>query len=142
MNKLDAAGCLVQWFIELSQFNFKYRPQSTIKVHVLIDFITEFTFSSDDQTQFWTIHADGSFIKELGGVGVIMISPNKDILKYGVQLQFPTVDTVFCPPSIYVPNPENFKNIIFSPWGHKNIKIDMAQPVLALEYSKCLFRPN
>ena len=142
MNKLDAVGRLVQWFVKLSQFNFKYRPRLTIKVHVLIDFITEFTFSSDDQTQFWTIHADGSFIKELGGVGVIMISPNKDILKYGVQLQFPTVDTVFCPPSIYVPNLENFKNIIFSPWGHRNIKIDMAQPVLALEYSKCLFRPN
>ena len=67
------------------------------------------------------IHADGSFVKELGGVGVIMISPNKDILKYGVQLQFPTVDIVFCLPSICVLDPENFKNIIFSPWGHKNI---------------------
>ena len=36
------------------------------------------------------IPTDESSIKELGGVEVIMISPNKDILKYGVQLQFPT----------------------------------------------------
>ena len=27
------------------------------------------------------------------------------------------VDTIFCPPSICMPDPENSKNIIFSPWG-------------------------
>ena len=31
------------------------------------------------------------------------------------------VDTVFCPTSICVLDPEKSKNIIFSPWGHKNI---------------------
>jgi len=31
------------------------------------------------------------------------------------------VDTVFCLPSICVPDPEKSKNIIFSPWGHKKI---------------------
>ena len=38
------------------------------------------------------VHTDGSFFKELGGVGVIMISPDKDVLKYGVQLQFPATN--------------------------------------------------
>ena len=32
-----------------------------------------------------------------------------------------TVDTVFCPLSICVPDPEKSKNIIFSPWDRKNI---------------------
>ena len=32
-----------------------------------------------------------------------------------------TVDTVFCPPLICMQDPENSKNIIFSPWGHGNI---------------------
>ena len=58
MNKLDATGCLVQWTIELNQFNIEYRPRLTIKAQVLAEFIVEFTFSGDDQTQFWTIHAD------------------------------------------------------------------------------------
>ena len=92
MNKLDATGCLVQWTIELSQFNIEYRPRLTIKAQVLAEFIVEFTFSGDDQTQFWTIHADGSSIKELGDLGVILISLDKDVLKYGVQLQFPTTN--------------------------------------------------
>jgi len=31
------------------------------------------------------------------------------------------VETVFFPPLICVLNPENSKNIIFSPWGYGNI---------------------
>ncbi|XP_075665550.1 uncharacterized protein LOC142635242 [Castanea sativa] len=35
---------------------------------------------------------DWSFVTGLGGVGVIVASPENDILKYGVQLQFPTTN--------------------------------------------------
>ena len=31
MNKIDAAGRLVQWAIELGQFNIEYRPWIAIK---------------------------------------------------------------------------------------------------------------
>ena len=48
------------------------------------------------------------------------------------------VDIVFCLPSICL-DPENFKNMIFSPWGCENIYIDVAQPVRASEHSKCHF---
>ena len=43
MNKLEAAGRLIQWVIELSEFNVRYQPRSAIKAQVLADFITEFT---------------------------------------------------------------------------------------------------
>lgn len=55
-----------------------------IKAYVLVDFIAEFTFLGDDQRQFWMVQVDGSSIKELGGTGVVMISLDKDVLKYGV----------------------------------------------------------
>ena len=42
--------------------------------------------------QFWMVHVDGSSVKELGGTGVVMTSPDKDVLKYGVQLQFPATN--------------------------------------------------
>ena len=84
MNKLDAARWLVQCAIKLSQFNIKYKPWLAIKAQVLADYITDFTFSSDDQTQLWTVHTNGSFVKELEGIGVVMISLDKDVLKYGV----------------------------------------------------------
>ena len=38
------------------------------------------------------MYTDGLSIAGVGGVGVILLSPEKDILKYGVQLQFPTTN--------------------------------------------------
>ena len=38
------------------------------------------------------MYADGSFVPSLGGNDVTMISPEKNVLKYGVQLQFPAIN--------------------------------------------------
>ena len=64
MNKLEAAGRMVQWAVELSQFDIKYHPRIAIKVQALVDFIAEFTLPDEDgltdETERWTIHTDGS----------------------------------------------------------------------------------
>ena len=49
MNKIDTAGHLVQWAIELGQFNIEYRPQVAIKAQVLDDFIVEFTYPQKEK---------------------------------------------------------------------------------------------
>nr|XP_023896956.1 uncharacterized protein LOC112008835 [Quercus suber] len=54
MNKPEAAGRMVQWAIELSQFDVEYCPR--------------------------------------GGAGVVIVSPQEDVLKYGVQLKFPVTN--------------------------------------------------
>uniref|UniRef100_A0A2N9GE62 Uncharacterized protein n=1 Tax=Fagus sylvatica TaxID=28930 RepID=A0A2N9GE62_FAGSY len=51
MNKPDAAGRLIQWSIELSEFDIDYRPRTAIKVQALADFITEFTSKDDEPTE-------------------------------------------------------------------------------------------
>ena len=43
MNKIDAARRLIQWVIELGQFDIEYRTQVAIKAQVLANFIVEFT---------------------------------------------------------------------------------------------------
>ena len=43
MNKIDAAGRLIQWVIELGQFDIEYRTQVAIKAQVLANFIVKFT---------------------------------------------------------------------------------------------------
>ena len=48
MNKLEAAGCLIQWAVELSEFDIKYQPRHAIKAQALADFIAEFTPSHND----------------------------------------------------------------------------------------------
>ena len=48
MNKMEAAGRLIQWAIELSEFDIRYQPRNTIKTQALVDFIAEFTPNHDD----------------------------------------------------------------------------------------------
>ena len=48
MNKPEVAGRMVQWAIELSQFDIEYHPRTAIKAQALVDFIAEFTLPKDD----------------------------------------------------------------------------------------------
>ena len=43
MNKPEVVGRMVQWAIELSQFDIEYHPRAAIKAQALADFIVEFT---------------------------------------------------------------------------------------------------
>uniref|UniRef100_A0A2N9GR51 Uncharacterized protein n=1 Tax=Fagus sylvatica TaxID=28930 RepID=A0A2N9GR51_FAGSY len=98
MNKPDAAGRLIQWSIELSEFDIDYRPRTAIKAQALADFIAEFTSKDDEptedveQTSKWTINIDGSSTKDSGGIGVVLKSPEGDTIKQAVRLQYPTTN--------------------------------------------------
>ena len=48
MIKPEAVARMVQWTIELSQFDIEYHPRIAIKAQVLADFIAEFTFLDND----------------------------------------------------------------------------------------------
>lgn len=85
MSKPNAARLIVQWEIELSQFDIVYRPRTAIKSQALANFISEFTLPNPyPKAKYWTMYADGSSITKLEGVGIIVSSPKKDVLKYGV----------------------------------------------------------
>ena len=89
MSKL---GRMVKWVVELSQFDIEYRLRTTIKAQALADFIVEFTLPDLDlEAEYWTIYADGSVVG-LGGISVIVTLLEKDVLKYGVLLQFPAMN--------------------------------------------------
>ena len=82
MSKPDAVGCMIQWAVELSQFDIKYRPRMTIKAQPLVDFIAEFTLpNSDQESEYWMICTNGLSVI---GLSIIVTSPKKDTLKYGV----------------------------------------------------------
>ena len=55
---------MVQWAIELSQFDIEYHPRTAIKAQALADFIAEFTLPDEDsltdRVKRWTIQTDGS----------------------------------------------------------------------------------
>ena len=96
MNKPKAAGRMVQWAIELSQFDIEYHPRTAIKAQALANFIAEFTFADEDnpkhEAERWTIQTDGSSAQRKGGVGVVITTLDGQLLKYGVRLKFPATN--------------------------------------------------
>ena len=97
MNKLEAAGRLIQWAVELSEFDIKYQPRNAIKAQALVDFIAEFTPSYDNLDEMkgskkWVVHVDGSFTQQAGGIRVVLQSPEGDKMKHKVCLQYQTTN--------------------------------------------------
>ena len=91
MNKLEAAGRLIQWAVELSEFDIRYQPRHAIKPQALKNFIAEFTPSCEDLSEIedkkkWIVHVDGSLTQHVGGIGVVLLSLEGDKLKHKVRL--------------------------------------------------------
>ena len=42
LHKPETSGRLIKWAIELSEFDIRYKPRTTVKGHILADFIMEF----------------------------------------------------------------------------------------------------
>jgi hypothetical protein len=99
MSKLDVAGRLIQWSIELSEFDVDYRPRTAIKAQTLANFVAEFIVKDDEpkdqeerQASRWTIHIDGSSTKKARGVGIILKSLEGDVIKQEILLQYATTN--------------------------------------------------
>ena len=92
VNKLEAAGCLIQWAVELSEFDIRYQPRHAIKAQALTDFIAEFTPRCNDEevkeNKRWVVHVDGLSTQHAGGIEVVLQSPEGDKLKYKLRLQY------------------------------------------------------
>ena len=83
---------MVEWAIELSQFDIEYHPKTTIKVQALTEFIAKFTIPNEedtpDEAERWAVQTDGLSAQKRGGVRVVIIIPEREMLKYGVKLKF------------------------------------------------------
>ena len=83
--------------VELSEFDIRYQARNALKAQALVDFIAEFTPSYDDLSEVennkkWIVHVDRSSTPHVGGVGIVLQSPEGDKLKYKVRLQYQTTN--------------------------------------------------
>ena len=92
INNSDATGRVDKWGIELSAFDIEYKPRTTIKSQILADFVADWIETVENtntlESEYWTLHFDGS--KALGGsgAGVVLKSPQGDKLYYVLQINF------------------------------------------------------
>ncbi|KAK3039761.1 hypothetical protein RJ639_027418 [Escallonia herrerae] len=67
LQNLDASGRLVNWSVELGEFDIKYQPRTAVKAQALSDFVVECTIPEDPQQLIlsevsdpWLLYVDGS----------------------------------------------------------------------------------
>jgi ribonuclease HI len=94
----EATGWVVQWAVEIGQYDVEFVPKRAIKSQALADFITEWTDSGlrgiDELPDHWVIYFDGFYTLKGAGAGVVLIPPEGDILKYAIQLGFPATNNI------------------------------------------------
>ncbi|XP_028092679.1 uncharacterized protein LOC114292866 [Camellia sinensis] len=101
MQQLESSSKLMQWSIELSQYEISYRPRTTIKGQAVADFILEFTNPTSNaltvpahitadtkDLNSWTLSVDSLSRKEGSETGLILTTPEGEYLKCALRFLF------------------------------------------------------
>lgn len=88
----DTFEHLIQWSVELGEFDIKCLPRLAMKGQILADFVAEYTYpeptNSLEEVQPWILHIDGSTTKDASGVGLVLVSPEQNKLAYALCFEF------------------------------------------------------
>ena len=97
LHKPETSGRLMKWAIELSEFDIRYRPKTTIKGQVLADFVMEFASAEptrDAQAatdlSTWKLSVDGASNAQGSGESLILTSPEGIDIEYTLRFGFHT----------------------------------------------------
>ncbi|XP_031254693.1 uncharacterized protein LOC116112724 [Pistacia vera] len=100
LHKPELLGRLMQWMVELSEFDISYQPRTAVKSQALADFIADFTPSTTTQAERellcmndtspskWTLLVDGSSNVNGSGLGIVLIAPEGDIVQRAIWCGF------------------------------------------------------
>ena len=95
LHKPEISGRLIKWAIELSEFDIRYKPRTTVKEQILVYFIMEFTpAESTEATQLtpdlpiWRLSVDEATNAQGSGAGLILTSPDKIDVEYALRFDF------------------------------------------------------
>ncbi|GJY25945.1 reverse transcriptase domain-containing protein [Tanacetum coccineum] len=93
----DVAERLQKWSVMLGEHNITYRPRTSVKGHILVDFLVEKPDENPPDTSVvetpqepWTLFTDGSSCVDGSGAGLILTSLEGTEFTYALRFQFTT----------------------------------------------------
>ncbi|KAK3036202.1 hypothetical protein RJ639_030646 [Escallonia herrerae] len=106
----EASGRLVNWSVELGEFDLQYKPRTGVKAQALADFIVECTLPEDPPqlviskvTDPWNLYVDGSSAVGNSGAGIILISPEGFTIEYALRFRYALVEGTLYKKSFSLP---------------------------------------
>ncbi|KAD4585878.1 hypothetical protein E3N88_23479 [Mikania micrantha] len=99
LRKPELSGRMAKWSVKLSTYDLIYEPRTTIKSQALADFVADFSSDLqpevdleikllDEDTGEWTLFTDGSSNVRGTGLGIILKSPQGDIIPQSISCEF------------------------------------------------------
>jgi len=91
LKKPDVASRMVQWAIELSEFDVQYEPRGPIKGQVYADFVVELSSVATHQAGAdfrWVLSVDGSSNQQDSGADVILEGPDGLLIEQALRFAF------------------------------------------------------
>jgi hypothetical protein len=85
-------GRIGKWIIALSEFELRFESAKAVKGQIIADFITEHRGPSINllEITLWALFFGGSSCGKGGGVGILLISPTREMFEFAITIQ-PTV---------------------------------------------------
>ncbi|KAL5539209.1 hypothetical protein UlMin_043494 [Ulmus minor] len=100
LHKPELSGRLTKWTVELSEFDITFQPRTALKSQVLADFVADFApnvTQQDDKELLnltehsnskWTLTVDGSSNVNGAGIGLVLTSPEGDLIQQAIRCGF------------------------------------------------------
>ncbi|KAL4581685.1 hypothetical protein LXL04_006212 [Taraxacum kok-saghyz] len=100
MRKPEMSGRMAKWSVKLSTYNIIYEPKTAIKSQALADFVADFSNDLKKEVEIeveqlhkenvgkWTLFTDGASNAKGTGLGIMLKSPEGDIIPQAVSCEF------------------------------------------------------
>ncbi|KAL5547039.1 hypothetical protein UlMin_006726 [Ulmus minor] len=100
LHKPELSGRLTKWTVELSEYDINFQPRTALKSQVLADFVADFAPNVTQQADKellnltepsnskWTLTVDGSSNVNGAGIGLVLTSPEGDLIQQAICCGF------------------------------------------------------
>ncbi|GKV15428.1 hypothetical protein SLEP1_g26224 [Rubroshorea leprosula] len=96
LQKLELFGWLIGWAVELSEYDLKFQPCTTIKGQGLADFLVECRSTAAEETTqphpVWALYVDRVANVERSGTRVVLLGPDGFQSEHALRFKFQTTN--------------------------------------------------
>ncbi|GKV32843.1 hypothetical protein SLEP1_g41411 [Rubroshorea leprosula] len=96
LQKPKLSGRLIGWSVELSEYDLKFQPRTTIKGQAVADFLVECISATKEEKApehpVWVLYVDGAANIEGSGAGAVLLGPDGFKSEHALRFKFQTTN--------------------------------------------------